>query len=578
MRDALAYLIGQSLRNRLARQLSRVRSPRYAIAMLVGLAYFWFAFLHPYSSSTTTGSPGAPVTGGVSTALTSFLGVSLAITMIVWWLRGGVSGALAFQPAEVQMLFPAPLSRRELIGYRVVRSQVLILFNALIWTVLMRRWGLHLAAPLRYATAWAFFSVLSLHRLGAALVQTPPVRGGRRIALTAAKGLAWGAALALAAGVVPVVRRIGELGMEEGVRALGQALTAGPAAVALWPFRLVLAPLTATSMSAWVSSFAVVGLIILLHVAWVLGMKVEFEEAAAVASEQLAKRLAAFRERRAGGSAMSRPRKVKRDWLPLAPVGPAPLAIAWKNTLALVRTGGIRSVIMIGALVVLGTVVSSGLSHQNPGSRILAAGQLPLAVVLAISIFMGPRILRNDLRQDLPSLSLLKTYPLGGMQMLLAQMASPTFVLTLFQAVLIVVGALTLPSNMRAAVGNSRLVIGVVTLPLLLATLNAMNITIQNGGAVLFPGWTRLGPDSGGVEAIGQNLLFTVGSVLVLVLSLILPAIWAGLAFLVTRPFCGTFALAAGAVAFTAAMIAEVGFMVVRLGRTFEKMELSALV
>ncbi len=78
MREALAYLIGQTLRNRLARQLGRVRSPRYAIAMLVGVAYFWFAFLRPYSSSSTSGAPDARVSGGVSTALTSFLGVSLA--------------------------------------------------------------------------------------------------------------------------------------------------------------------------------------------------------------------------------------------------------------------------------------------------------------------------------------------------------------------------------------------------------------------------------------------------------------------------------------------------------------------
>ena len=43
--------------------------------------------------------------------------------------------------------------------------------------------------------------------------------------------------------------------------------------------------------------------------------------------------------------------------------------------------------------------------------------------------------------------------------------------------------------------------------------LNGALLTIQNGIAVLFPAWIRLGPAvSTGVEALGQNVLATVAN------------------------------------------------------------------
>ena len=39
MNGAYAYLVARSLRNRLTRQVARLRSPRYLLALLLGLAY-----------------------------------------------------------------------------------------------------------------------------------------------------------------------------------------------------------------------------------------------------------------------------------------------------------------------------------------------------------------------------------------------------------------------------------------------------------------------------------------------------------------------------------------------------------
>ncbi len=41
---ALAFLITRTTRNRIMRQVARVKSPRYALALLVGIGYFWLVF------------------------------------------------------------------------------------------------------------------------------------------------------------------------------------------------------------------------------------------------------------------------------------------------------------------------------------------------------------------------------------------------------------------------------------------------------------------------------------------------------------------------------------------------------
>jgi ABC-2 type transport system permease protein len=70
-----------------------------------------------------------------------------------------------------------------------------------------------------------------------------------------------------------------------------------------------------------------------------------------------------------------------------------------------------------------------------------------------------------------------------------------------------------------------------VSSPFLVVALNGALATIQNATAILFPAWIRLGPQvSTGVEALGQNLLATVATLVALALSLIVPAIMSWIA------------------------------------------------
>src|SRR5690348_15521161 len=172
MLDALLYLTRVTIRNRFAQQTRRLRQPRYALALVLGAAYFWLILLRPSVQPSR-----APTSLWNNFETVAALGVLLL--MLGAWVFSGERMALAFSAAELQFLFPAPLTRRGLVLYKLFRTQLVILFNAIIWVFVLRRSGSVLAAPLRFVGTWMLFTNLSLHRLGAALVRASLVEHGR---------------------------------------------------------------------------------------------------------------------------------------------------------------------------------------------------------------------------------------------------------------------------------------------------------------------------------------------------------------------------------------------------------------
>ena len=170
----LWYLAGRSTRNRLARQLRRLRTPRYALALVLGLAYLWFVGIYQRSSSTP------PKLSAASLELMAAAGV---LGIVAWvWVFGADRRALAFSRAEVTFLFPAPVTRRELVHYKLLRGQLVILFNTVLWTALFTG-GWSGSAPWRRALAiWTVLTTLALHRLGIALLRGSLVEHGVRAA------------------------------------------------------------------------------------------------------------------------------------------------------------------------------------------------------------------------------------------------------------------------------------------------------------------------------------------------------------------------------------------------------------
>ncbi len=184
MTGAFFYLTWRSLRNRAARQLRRSRNPRYALALAIGAAYFYYIF---WRNPRQVHGEILPLLNdaGHLVAVAGLLAGAVGM-----WLFGGDSTALAFTQAEASILFPAPVSRRQLVLYKIVRGQLPLLFNTLIWVLLLDAGRSDLPAWARFAGVWLLFATIFLHRLGASLVRTAwaehGAAGARRNALSIA--------------------------------------------------------------------------------------------------------------------------------------------------------------------------------------------------------------------------------------------------------------------------------------------------------------------------------------------------------------------------------------------------------
>ena len=304
---------------------------------------------------------------------------------------------------------------------------------------------------------------------------------------------------------------------------------------------------------------------LLVQVIWVIRSDVAFEEAAVQASAERARRLDAWR-RRSGRPRQSTRTKVKRT-IPLDPTGAPAAAIVWKNTLLLMRTSRVGPIVGLGLMAIVLSLPS--VDSFGFGTRFVAIAAL---VMIGLLIVLGSRVLQNDFRQDADHLATLKTLPLAGARLVGAEVLSSALPISALQLVLMLVayivtlGDVDLP--IRLTMRTSLLFMS----PLVLLSVNMTTVTIQNGAALLFPGWIRMTPIvGGGVEAMGQGILAT-GMLMLTFLVALLPAAAASAAvwwLFSELPNAWIIALAVAA----SVLLAETWWALRGLGRRFERLE-----
>jgi putative ABC exporter len=564
MIGVFGYLTWRSARNRAARQLEHLRSPRYLAALLLGLAYLWFALVGQRPAS--AGPPQDP-------QALELIGALALFGAVAWgWIYGVERRVLVFSPAEVTFLFSGPVSRQGLIQFKLLRSQILILFNALLWTLILSRERFGVSAWLRVISIWVLLTTLSFHRLGASFVRTSLAEHGRlgakhravSLALVGAFviGLTWSIADALPALIAG--RGVGVRGF---LSAAGEAARSPLPSILLYPFRVMVRPLAAHSVSDWLTALWPALVLLVLHYVWVVRSDTAFEEAAAEVS---LRRVAGLAQ-----SSVVRPlaRGQRRSLIRLSPTGWPAGAILWKNLVAATRTRRLRNAAI--TLLVAGSVVAA-LSFQPEGTPAEIAGWLAIFWA-GLMVITGPQYVRNDLRSDLLKLDLLRSYPLRGWSVVLAEASASTAMLTFIQLCLLVIGYLAFLGNRTLDLELGERTLLLLACLVFLPGINLLSMLIQNGAALLYPAWVRLGSGrTAGVEALGQNLLVIVAFVLLLSAALLLPAAVAGGSYLLLRGALADWALLpAGALAL-GAMGFEAAWMVDWLGGVFERTDPAA--
>ena len=573
---ALCYLQYHSTRNRLVTRLKRLKQPKYLFGAIAGGLYFYFYFFRYLFRGYGNGP--IPAAGPLASPQSALLYESLAalalfVIVLLAWLIPHERAALTFAEAEVAFLFPAPVTRRTLINFKLVRSQMRIFFSTLLLALFSHRLG---GSIWIHALGWwLVLSTLNLHFLGSSFARTLLLDHGvsnrlRRVLGVVVVAVASVAVWIWAKQTLPALTDSDTADFKSILNYAQRFLNAGPALYLLYPFRLVVRPFFALDAPAFWIALAPALLLFLLHYLWVIFSDVAFEEASVEASQKLATRIAAVRS--GNWQAAAKIQKAGRAWFKLAPAGPALTALLWKNLIGIRQVFSARLWIMI---VVVCVVFFAAFSHTARTQNVSVVAAIIVAIVLAYSLLLGPQFLRLDFRRDLPMADILKTFPLRGWQIALGEILAPVAVLAGFQWLLLLVGfglILFLPGKHEVLM----LAIG-ISAAVLLPVLDFLMLLIPNAAVLLFPSWIQSGKDSPrGIEATGQRLIFAVGQMLVLLLALV-PAALAFAAVYFPLKFAFGPVASVPFAALTAAVVVavEAGLGVRLLGKLFERFDVT---
>lgn len=612
---ALLYLQWHSARNRTLARLRRLRQPKYLLGALVGVAYLYANFLRfllPLPGSPRFGRhdglgpavilPVGPFSGLVETAGALLLAGVVALA----WLVPRERAALVFSEAEIAFLFPAPVSRRALIHWKLLRSQFAIFLTIAFLTLVTGRFRFGTHVWTQAVGWWVILSTLSLHLLAASFARTLLLERGltpwrRRAAILGLLGFGLTAALWWTRASVPTFDDM-MAGFDDPTLALFAWLNAALETPAVrWllePFRIPLRPFLAADGVGFLRAFGPAATLLGLHYLWVVRADVAFEEASADLARRHAARLAggnAARDTAGGGrgaTVAALPLRRRRAPFPLSPTGgPRATALLWKNLLAAGGVFSLRTAFLLAWLTLCGGFLLSQVLRGSPWPTLL--GVLAL-VMVGFSLVFGSMLIGNDLRADLANVDLLKTYPLPGWQVVLGELLAPTVLLTVLQWFLLLLAAVLLTrggtDDANAAQLWARTAGPVGAAAILAPALNLLSLLIPNAAVLLLPGWfqpggvgTTLGGNGAagggrGVEVFGQRLIFLLGQVFVLVVALLPAGGVAGAVGLGVGLWLGdpTAALLLAATTGAAVIFGEIALALGPLGALFERFDLSA--
>ena len=201
MNRALLDLLALNLRGRLVRWVRLLRQPKYLLAFLASACYFWWFFGVRFLGAGRASRMAGAQVAEVLPLLHLAVGLVLAAVTTLFWIATSSKPALRLNESEIHLLLPAPLSRREIIFFALLKEQAGILFGALV-VLFFRSAGSPGQRVLTFVGAWALLTLADLHIKGislfkARLKEMPAAAARLRAGFAVALGFAWWAAILL---------------------------------------------------------------------------------------------------------------------------------------------------------------------------------------------------------------------------------------------------------------------------------------------------------------------------------------------------------------------------------------------
>jgi ABC-2 type transport system permease protein len=591
---ALLYLRVTSAKNWVIARVRRLRQPKYLIGAIVGCAYFYFFFFRPLGDRSSGPAPmmsdearqamemaTAALPADWLPATTALGGLAFLTFISFMWVVPAQRAALGFTEAEIAFLFPAPITRRALVHFRLISSQLRSLIGAAVMMLFSNRWAFIGGNALTHAIGWWFiFSALNLHFSGANFTLTRLTDIGvgawrrRLIALALLTSV-----IAITFFRLPATTELPDLGATVDLRSATEWIVTfshtAPLTWVLWPFRFVLGPFLAVSTTDFLLALGPALAVITIHYLWVVRTAIAFEDSSVDFAQKRGARAAAWRSGQRGVA--SAPLRARPGPFRLRNTGRPEIAFLWKNLLSTWQYFTVR-VLLVCAAIIAGGALWIG---SHPLGRAVLPGVGIMALFFgAYALVVGPQFARQDIRSDLAHADVLKTYPLAGWQIVLGELLTPVAILTAILWLTLLTIVLTLqPESMGITwlTWELQCVIG-LALALIVPPLATLQLLVPNAAALVFPGWFQMSRTrGGGPEVFGQRMIFFFAQVIVMAIAL-LPAVGvAALLIFILQWWLGPLGAVAiaGAVVFVS-LIAEVFCGIWWLGGRFEKFDLSA--
>ncbi len=547
MIGVLIRLQALTIKGRVVRALRLLRQPKYLVGFIVGAGWMATWVLRPAMRG------GAPVnveqwavTGSAFRAIFHDAAALMltAVTPLGWILPWGQLG-LPFREAELTMLLQAPLTRRQVMQYGLLKSELGVVISAFFVSVFVAGRGTLGRLP-SFAATWVLFELLHLLSKSRALfllrqAQLPPAAARARRLVVSAVVLAFYAVLLTGAVQLAGTLRTTVLaGDAKQTIANLAAIEAPPLLAALVaPAWWLIAPVFASSWAGFFLPLAGGALMLVAARELVLRSKARFEESSLTQAQQDETKKTPGRR-----FAVKSGRARERQPFPLRPQGRPELALIWKNAVQVSRMSW-RTLALVagGALVAIAATLA--LFRLNPVFYFIPA-TIGLFFMIFVPFVTG-MMWNNDMRSDVRYLELVRTWPLSPRRYVVAQIASPA----LLSVVAAALGAGLLAACSFGAgwqhvvsghstglqlLPRSGSLLGVpnaIALPLLLVSflliagpLSFLSSALQNLAILFAPAWIPSGPDrSQGIAMFGQRVVTSA----LLALSLILAAIPSGL-------------------------------------------------
>ncbi len=499
MTRALLFLLVRSIKNRFLLRLQSLRRPKYLVSILAGLVYLYLVLMQFFVNRPRQRLADDHL---LAQAAESGAALLLFVVIVYRWLATTRRGL--FSPAEVQFLFVAPLSRRDLLHYHMVKTQPGIVLAAVISSLVLQIGFSLPAALLGFAAIWLIFTFVYFCRVAIFLFKKTLIERGTpdaelRTWMLGVVALA-GCAVAVwtkwfAAGVPDQ----GNQPFSHWAAGFLKAFGSGPAYYLLLPFRIMVRPLWAPDPFQLALRLIPALIILILIYVLIRYSRTDLRQVQTSGNVQ-------SKSRATGRSQGRQNQRTCFKWplcSGLATAGAPCLAIYWKN---LILISKLKLHITLPALAAP-IFASLLLASASRDEAFMAVGEVA-AILIVFLIFWGPILFAQDLRMDMKSIDLLKSYPIRGSVVVLGEALAPATILSAMQLLLLLIAVAALPGFENFPSHAHDRIFVFIAGAMLVPFLSFLGVLAQNGIVLLLPDWVRLGREHPqGIEAMGQRLM-----------------------------------------------------------------------